>query len=148
MAKRCSSKGLLGFLTILWLALALLGCGPSATEVSGRVTFKDRPLSSGTVVFVGQNGQRKSTAITEDGSYRIENAPIGPVRIAVASHPRVPPGLNKSPGQASASRKDPKDGTVKIPKRYENHEKSGLAYIVERGSNTINIDLEPGTSGR
>ena len=97
---------------------------------------------------MGQDGESSSSAIAEDGSYRIENAPIGPVRIAVASHPRVPPPLGKSPGQAAALREDPKDGTVKIPKRYENHEKSGLAYIVERGSNTINIDLEPGTSGR
>jgi hypothetical protein len=99
-------------------------------------------------MFVGQNGQGKSTAIAEDGSYRIEKVPIGPVRIGVASHPRVPPGLKNSPGKASASREDPKDGTVKIPKKYENHETSGLNYTVERGSNTINIDLEPGNSGR
>jgi hypothetical protein len=150
MAKRYISKGLPGFLTILWLfpALALLGCGRSVTEVSGTVRFKNQTLSSGSVTFVGQDGESSSSAIAENGSYRIENAPIGPVRIAVASHPRVPPPLGKSPGQAAALREDPKDGTVKIPKKYENHETSGLDYTVERGSNTINIDLEPGTSGR
>jgi hypothetical protein len=127
----------------LFLGLALLGCGPSVTEVSGSVTFKDRILSSGSVTFVGQDGESSSSAIAEDGSYRIENAPIGSVRIAVASHPRVPPGLMNSPGKASASREDPKDGTVKIPQKYEDHETSGLAYTVERGSHTFNIDLKP-----
>jgi hypothetical protein len=145
MTKLCSSTGLLGFLTILcqFLAFALLGCGPSVTEVSGIVTFKDRTLSSGSVTFVGQDGESSSSAIAEDGSYQIENAPIGPVRIAVASHPRVPPGLMNPPGQAAALREDPKDGTVKIPQKYENHKTSGLAYTVQRGSHTFNIDLKP-----
>jgi hypothetical protein len=150
MTKMCSSKRLLGFLTILslFLGLPLLGCGPSVTEVSGTVTFKDRRLTSGSVIFVGQDGESSSSAIAEDGSYRIEKAPIGLVRIAVASHPRVPPGLMKSPGQAAALREDPKDGTVKIPEKYEDHKTSGLDYTVERGSHTFNIDLEPGTSGQ
>ena len=145
MTKMCSSKRLLGFLTILslFLGLPLLGCGPSVTEVSGTVTFKDRRLTSGSVIFVGQDGESSSSAIAEDGSYRIENAPLGPVRIAVASHPRVPPGLMNSPGKAPASREDAKDSTVKIPQRYDDHETSGLAYTVERGSHTFNIDLKP-----
>jgi hypothetical protein len=150
MAKPYKSKGLPGFLTILslFLALALLGCGPSVTEVSGTVTFKDRRLTSGSVIFVGQDGESSSSAIAEDGSYQIENAPVGPVRIAVASHPREPPGLKRPPGQAAPLREDPKDGTVKIPKKYEDHKTSDLSYTVKRGSNTFNIDLEPGTSGR
>ena len=145
MTKLCSSKRLLGFLAILslFLGLALLSCSPSLTEVSGKVRFKDQTLSSGSVTFVGQDGESSSSAIAEDGSYRIENAPLGPVRIAVASHPREPPGLKRPPGQAAPLREDPKDGTVKIPKKYENHETSGLDYTVERGSNTINIDLKP-----
>jgi hypothetical protein len=145
MAKRCIGKRLLGILTILWLflALALIGCDPSVAEVSGTVTFKDRKLTSGSVIFVGQDGESSSSAIAEDGSYRIESVPIGPVRIAVASHPRVPPGLMKPPGQAAALREDPKDGTVKIPKRYEDHETSGLDYTVQKGSHTFNIDLKP-----
>ena len=92
MTKMCSSKRLLGFLTILslFLGFALLSCSPSVTEVSGTVRFKDQTLSSGSVTFVGQDGESSSSAIAEDGSYRIEKAPIGLVRIAVASHPRVP----------------------------------------------------------
>jgi hypothetical protein len=113
------------------------------TEVSGTITFKDRTLTSGSVIFVGQDGESSSSAIAEDGSYRIENAPLGPVTIAVASHPRQPPGLMNSPGKAAALREDPKDGTVKIPQKYEDHKTSGLAYTVERGSHTFNIDLKP-----
>jgi hypothetical protein len=145
MNKPCSSKGSLGLVTnfLLFLTLPLMGCGPDVTEVSGKVTFKDRPLSSGSVIFVRQDGESSSSAIAPDGSYLIENAPIGPVKIAVASHPLVPPGLMKSPGQAVDRRGDPKDGTVKIPKKYEDHETSGLAYTVERGSHTFNIDLKP-----
>jgi hypothetical protein len=150
MAKRYISKGLPGFLTILWLflALALLGCGRSVTEVSGTVTFKDQTLSSGSVTFVGLDGESSSSAIAENGSYRIENAPVGPVKIAVSSHPRAPLGLRNPRGQAAALRENPKDGAVKIPEKYEDHKTSGLAYTVERGSHTFNIDLKPSTSGR
>jgi hypothetical protein len=123
--------------------LALLGCGPSVTEVSGRVTFKDRILSSGSVTFERQDGESSSSAIAPDGSYLIENAPLGPVKIAVASHPLVPPGLIKSPGQAEDRRGDLKDGADKIPDRYQDPQKSGLTYTVERGSHTFNIDLKP-----
>jgi hypothetical protein len=120
-----------------------MGCAPGVTEVSGKVTFKDQPLSSGSVKFVGQDGQSKSSAIAEDGSYLIKSAPIGPVKIAVVSHPRAPLGLTKSPKQPTGPRGDPKDGTVRIPDRYTVPESSGLTYTVESGSHTFNIDLKP-----
>ena len=144
MSKPCSSKGSLGLVTNFWLflTLPLLGCGPDVIEVSGKVTFKGRPLSSGSVIFVGQDGQPKVSAIAKDGSYLIKNAPIGPVKIGVASHLTVPPGLNPL-GKATSPGGHPKDDTEKIPERYKLPENSGLTCPVERGSHTFNIDLKP-----
>jgi hypothetical protein len=145
MVKPCHSKSRRGLLASfgVFLALAQLGCGRGVAEVSGKVRFKDQPLSSGTVTFVRQDGQSSSSAIAADGSYLIDEAPIGPVKIAVESHPRVPPGLMNPPGRAIPPPQAPKNHSMTIPERYRDPERSGLTHTVKRGSHTHDIDLTP-----
>src|SRR5215467_4002073 len=77
----------------LSLALAIVGCGASTASVSGTVKFQGQPLPSGTVLFHGADGQVEHALITEGGRYIITNAPLGPVRITVRSHPPAPLGM-------------------------------------------------------
>ena len=70
------------------------GCGkPSTGEVSGKVTFRGEPVSSGTIAFIGADG-RVTSAMIEGGSYQLAKVPLGPARITVfaapASMPIVP----------------------------------------------------------
>jgi hypothetical protein len=145
MARPCHGKSRRGLLVSfgLFLALAPLGCGRGVTEVSGKVRFKDQPLSSGSVTFVSQDGKSSSSAIAEDGSYWIDDAPIGPVKIAVESHPRVPQGFMNPPRRAIAPPQAPTNGAVMIPDKYRDPERSGLTHTVKGGSHTHDIDLTP-----
>ena len=59
------------------------GCSKPPGTVSGRVSYKGKDLSYGTIVFVSQDNQVKQGAIDEDGSYKIENVPAGPAKVAV-----------------------------------------------------------------
>ena len=62
--------------------LALIGGCSSEGSISGKVTYKDKPLTGGIVLFTSSSGS--STAnINEDGSYSIERMPTGDVKIAV-----------------------------------------------------------------
>ncbi len=136
---------------LLLLAVTIAGCGPRPASVSGTVTFKGRPLPSGTVMFHGSDGNVRHGSILENGKYTITEAPLGAVRITVQSHPVLPTritGRFSTPPAAppELTPKAPDEGKtreVPIPPRYKDPEKSGLTYTVNAGSQTHDIDLRP-----
>lgn len=136
--------------------LALAGCGDPrgpVAEVSGSVTIDGKPVTAGTVLFVSEDGRRMATApLSPTGTYRLRDAPVGELRIAVqtliysparrkAAPAKLPPGHSGSlPGVVEG----PADvGTVyvAIPEKYEAHESTPLRYTVEVGSHTHNVAL-------
>jgi hypothetical protein len=114
--------------------LTFAGCARpgGVAEVAGTVTFAGRPLTSGTVTFVGADGRQAATAIAPDGHYRLTRAPVGPVRIGVVHHPRVPPGMARQPEKPSP-----------VPARYGRPKDSGLRLEVQPGKQTFDIELVP-----
>jgi hypothetical protein len=127
-----------GLLLGLGLMLAGLGCGPGngeEGEVSGKVLFKDQPLPSGTVKFLGADGKTISSAIATDGTYRVRKVAVGLAQITVDSHPRVPYGLQLE-----------KQKAVPIPRDYSDPKKSRLTCEVKPGEQTFNIELRPSRS--
>ena len=136
---------------LLLLAVTVVGCGPANPTVSGVVTFRGQPLPSGTVLFHVADGRVEHSALGPDGHYTIANAPLGPVRITVQSHPAAPAGLPSRGGPPPAAPKE-LEPTAKeqrdvrygrIPTRYGSAEQSGLTYTVTAGSQTHDIGLEP-----
>src|SRR5262249_26957060 len=69
-------------------ALALAGCGPRVGTVSGKVTYKDGPLPSGPLTFIGGKGDKPQwSALAADGSYQVNNVPVGNVKVTVETTP-------------------------------------------------------------
>jgi hypothetical protein len=132
------------------------GCGQRTGTVYGTVTYKGQPLTAGTVSFFGADNSVKNAAIGSDGSYRITNAPVGPVKIAVATPPahKVPTGPRMAPSQmgnpAVGDAGDPKpadkgDASApreKIPDHYRDPDKSNLRHDVEPGEHPHDILLQ------
>jgi hypothetical protein len=117
-------------LLLTWTAL---GCGTQVGQVSGKVTYRGKPLPSGSVLFVTPEGNVVGrSAIAPDGLYVMTDVPAGSVKVAVTSHEHVPPGVGGQPGNY-----------VPIPTRYAKAETSDLEYTVTRGSQTFNLDLLP-----
>jgi hypothetical protein len=120
------------------LALLTTGCGggnPAITRtVSGLVTFKDKPLQGGEVVFFGgKDGKEASPAalIDDEGKYTVANPPVGDVKIVI--HPPTPSSDPHKPR--------PK---VDLPKRYLDPKLSQLSYTVtESPKQEHNIELKP-----
>jgi hypothetical protein len=70
---------------VAWSGLALAsGCSSSVAEVTGTVTFKDKPLPGGIITFFAEGGLAKpaSAMIDESGNYRVK-APIGKCVVTV-----------------------------------------------------------------
>jgi hypothetical protein len=130
----------------------VVGCdtGPKANydtaEVSGKVFFKGKALPGGRVTFVSDVGGVSGGAdIDEQGNYKVEKAPVGPVHITIDNR-----ALNKRPGTKAPHLSNPNAPPpsvmpgvyVPIPKEYYTAEETKLTYTVESVPQTHDIKLE------
>jgi hypothetical protein len=127
---------------IALLALAAVGC-QSRGDVSGKVTYQDRPVVFGTVLIQGSDGNARQGNIERDGSYTVRGLAIGEARVAVNSP--NPKGIVLVPNKDPNKKQEPypdAPGWFAIPARYENQDTSGLTITVKGGSNTIDLELK------
>jgi hypothetical protein len=160
-----------GGLFVLSLGLLAAGCGSGNGNVSGKVLYQGKPLTTGAVTFFPSSGAGAFISrIEQDGSYRVEKVPVGNAKIAIHIPPakRARDRAPQSPQQSMVQ--DIKSGKVKIsdetraklpsamkkdleaasstgetgpiPAQYSDPEKSGLEYMVTGGSHSYNIELK------
>jgi hypothetical protein len=123
------------------LALTGVGC-LSRGNVSGKVTFKGKPVVFGTVLIHGRDGLRQGN-IERDGSYTVRGVKVGDARISVNSP--NPKGIQLYPNKNPKFKQEPYPdvpGWFAIPKKYEDVASSGLTTTVRGGSNTFDIELQ------
>lgn len=82
---------------VLASLLVVAGCGGEPRgKLSGTVTFDNKPLSGGTVIFMTEdNSKTEHVPIQSDGKYSSDNIPLGKLRVAVlppAGGPVMPSG--------------------------------------------------------
>lgn len=131
---------------VLCAVLLLVGCGakPKVTEglkeVTGKITYKDQPLTSGIVTFFTEKreGMSATGIINADGTYSLRTnahspgAKPGNYKIRIESW-SVPPQIADDavvPGKSA------------IPEKYGNVEQSGLtATVKDDAKQTIDLKL-------
>jgi len=141
------------------LLVLAVGCtsGPKRStkhvDVTGKVTYKDKPVTGGEGTFVTVEGGFASTGrIDEDGNYKI-SAPVGAVKISVnnqmlrdttAAAKTGGMGAGKVPNRPEQFEKDPVQGKfMALPPKYASPETSGLTYEVKNESNqSFDIKLD------
>ena len=136
---------------LLWaVALAMTGCGGNDCTLIGNVTYKNRPVTVGSVIAVGADGIRQTGRIDADGRYSVDKLVAGPVKISVespqppdpAARPARPP-RPEGPAEAPPDYKPP-DRTkwVQLPDKYTDPDQSGFGTTVKSGLNRFDIPLE------
>jgi hypothetical protein len=151
-----------GALASAMMLLIVAGCGDDALgkryPVSGKVTYKGKPLAVGSISFYPTGGApgseaRGATGSITDGYYNLST--IGgddgafPGEYAVAISARKPDMSQAQANQAKTGGSFRQDDVAKayasassdIPKKYESTEQSGLKRTIVAGSNTFNFDL-------
>ncbi len=125
----------------LWIVMSLFwlaGCGGKPASVSGIVTLDGKPLDKGMVGFAPVNGgMRAAGKIQSDGSYSLSTnrdagLETGEYKVTVVS---------REPGIVPPQGGPPMPGPYITPRKYAIDSTSGLQFNVDRGSNTINIEL-------
>jgi hypothetical protein len=130
-------------------ALAVMGCGSPRGSVSGIVRFRGTPVTTGSISFHGDNGEVVSSLLATDGSYHIGCLTPGPVRVTVVSHPSVPPSLtvNRMHNVYASPHGPARMGVSQrywaLPDKFSKPDRSGLAYVIESGEQSIDIELTP-----
>jgi hypothetical protein len=125
------------------LPLAALGCAGKG-DVSGRVTYKGKPLVWGTVQFEGSDKLLKQGNINSDGTYTVQGVATGEAKVAVSSiNPKSSDFVPMQREGAPPPKPRPEvKGWFPIPEKYDTPFKSGLTYTIKRGENKIDIELK------
>ena len=140
------------------LVTLVAGCGGgSVGDVSGKVTYKDKPVTSGTVVIIVKGGIPKSGTIQPDGSFRVTGVSTGDARVMVSSPPLVsvvgagkgagkPDEVSDKPAESqetstSAANPELVKTWVAIPDKYGDTNRTDLKLTVVGGTNAFDIPL-------
>lgn len=136
--------------------VALAGCDSSVSTVSGKVTYKGKPVVFGTVSVTGPDGMTRSGPIEPDGSFSVSGVGVGEGKVTVTSlkPPDGSGGNAKRGGRDAGGPDDERDmqpeaaappEVVKnwfpIPPKYGDPKQSGLTVQVGSGEPAV-IDLQ------
>jgi hypothetical protein len=138
------------------LALATASCGKftreerlpdSGATLEGTVKFGDEPVQFA-MILVQTSSSSATGKVGEDGRYRVENVPLGEVKVGVNTaaaqgefqSKMMSAGVYKGP---EAKGKGRVSGLkfIQVPDKYHNPETSGLKTTVNKGSNTYDIAI-------
>jgi ribosomal protein L35AE/L33A len=126
--------------------LGAMGCskgGDRSASVSGKVTYNDKPVTSGTVVFIGADGKASDTGVVQpDGTYSVAHAPTGAVKVSFDN-----PAPAKTTGGAPLPANDPeakenaKEASLYVPTpaKYKDPNQSGLTCTLKSGKNSYDV---------
>ncbi len=138
-------------MSMLIVIVGLFFLHRSSGVVTGKVTFRGKPVYTGSVIIVGKDGVAVAGPIETDGTYVVQKAPVGEVTVGVVSKDPVylhRVGLlrqSRTPVPASALNAPTGFERKKwfpIPKEYEEPVHSGLAFTVKKGENQYDIELK------
>ncbi len=128
----------------LLLAACLAGCAPGEPvgRVFGKVTFQDRPVTEGLVLFRNQaKAVHMTAAIGPDGAYEVawrgaKGLPLGTYEVMVS------PPLEDAP--MGPALEPPKlKPFPNIPQKYRSFTTSGLKVDVKEGENPFDVNMTP-----
>jgi len=114
---------------------AWLGCGGrpgrnvKLAPVAGKVTYRDKPLDHGQIVFVHDSGEMAASEIAPDGTYKL-TAAVGINKVMVECTDA--PNLSSIDPNVGRPLRIPKSF---IPEKYQDYQGSGLKVDVIDGTN-------------
>jgi hypothetical protein len=74
-----------GLFLLFPLLLSLTGCGRGVCDVTGKITYRGKPVVCGSVIFVGPDGMTKVSNLSQDGTFQVAGVGVGQAQVAVIS---------------------------------------------------------------
>jgi len=133
---------------VLVAVVGLTGCGGGKADVTGRVTFRGKPVVYGSIMMVAPDGTTVVGPI-RDGNYSISGIKTGEVMIGVISHDPTVAQKVHSARWAKVTRgietAVPTVGVDKkkwfpLPRHLEEPETSGIRVVLKGSTQDINLE--------
>jgi hypothetical protein len=123
------------------VALCLAGCGGGSgtVPVRGTVTFKGKPVPSGTITFIPDAGPHATGEIGPDGTYTLTTYKAGDGAVP-GSYKVVVVAMQDTSARLPEER-TPLPPPI-VPTKYTSVATTDLTAQVKDGENTINFDLK------
>jgi hypothetical protein len=135
----------IGFLGILLVSCSTAGrfepIPETGASLTGTVTYKKEPLKTGIVLVQGPSAGAQGR-IGEDGRYRVENCPVGPVTIAVTTAAARGEMMGKAAAQKARGEKGAITKVAAIPAKYADPAQSPVKTTIQKGSNEFDVELK------
>jgi len=110
----------------LLVVVAMLGCGPPPTTLSGRITLDDAPLAGGFVIFIPTAGDGPTSQATTDAAGRF-HARVPATQLSVA--------VSRYEFRGQTFEGEPRADET-IPARYSDHDATTLRATPVAGTDT------------
>lgn len=124
----------MGSLVLVALIAGCGGGGPPSYTVQGTVTYAEKPVPTGWVIFLASDEQRSTAEIGTDGQYQTE-LPAGKYQIGISA-PRV---SDKTAMEAF----DERPMMPHVPYRFAMPKSSGLSATIEANDgNRVDLTLK------
>ena len=124
-----------------FIAGALLGCGSDQSRtaiVRGKLTYKGKPVPSGTINFIPASGPAAAGEIQADGTYTLTTYKAGDGAVT-GKHAVVIVAMQDMSNRLPEDR-SPLPAPI-VPIKYTSIATSDLRAVVEDKENTIDFDL-------
>jgi hypothetical protein len=138
---------------LLPLCAVIAGCGPGrleTTPISGRVTYRGKPVPNGRIVFQPEEGRPAMAALDADGRYRLttfkpgDGALLGKHRVTIEATRQIgnapQPKSRAEEFRLGAGGRPPVIEWL-VPEKYARLRITPLKAEVTRSANTVNFDL-------
>lgn len=137
----------------LCAAICLLGgCGvreyrlpETGASLEGTVKYKGSPLPAAMIIVAGESSSATGN-ISENGRYKIDNVPLGTVKLAVNTDAAKGQMIGQRMAQSYQAEKGGKGQAtleiIEVPKKYQDPNASGITTTIKEGANTFDIVLE------
>lgn len=107
----------------------------TGATLEGTVTYKGEKVGAALIILAGTSGGAQGT-VGDDGRYKIENAPLGEVKIGVNTAAAKGMAMGRAAGQHTKAAK-----LLDVPGQYADPIKSGITTTVQKGNNTFDIAI-------
>jgi hypothetical protein len=142
---------------VLFTAYGLLAvsCGTGLREerlpetgasLEGTITYGDQKVELAMIIVTGSNSSATGNVDESTGRYKVENVPLGDVKIGVNTtaakgdlQGKLMAGYYKGPEAKSKKIKPPK--IVDVPAKFASPMTSGLTTKISSGPNEFNIEI-------
>ena len=117
------------------------GCnpGPKTGDVNGKVTFKGKPVSEGTVNFINPTaGGTADAPINPDGTYSAKGVVVGEYVVTINPPIEI---RDTDPGKTPPTPVE--KNSPNIPLKYRQQGSSKLTASVKAGKNDIDFAMQP-----